>query len=77
MKPILRYKRTHGLTYPQMARVFGMKSASYLRKIGCGAVKRVSPDLAEQIEERSGGEIRAEELVFPGRPRRKAPACAR
>ena len=73
MTPILRYKRQHLLTYPQLARLFEMKLA-YVKQLGCGAVKRVSPDLALKIEERSGGEITAEEMVFPDRPTRRARA---
>ena len=62
--PVSRYKREHGLTYPQVAQLLGI-TPDYARKLGCGSVQRTSPDLAEQIEKLSGGEIRREELVFP------------
>ena len=58
-----RWKNRHGLTYPQAARILGMK-VEYLRKLGCGQVKRVGPELALQIEYCSYGEITREELVF-------------
>ena len=38
---------------------------TYLRKLGCGMC-RPGPGLAEKIERLSGGEIKREELVFPG-----------
>ena len=62
--PIARYKRTHRLTYPQLAKQLGI-TCDYARKLGCGSVQRTSPSLAEQIEDRSGGEITRHELVFP------------
>ena len=62
--PIARYKRAHGLTYPQLAGLLGI-TCDYARKLGCGSVRRTSPTLAEQIEQRSGGEISRQELVFP------------
>jgi hypothetical protein len=62
--PIKRYKRTHGLTYPQVATRLGI-TCDYARKLGCGSVRRTSPSLAVRIEFRSGGEIRRQELVFP------------
>jgi DNA-binding transcriptional regulator YdaS (Cro superfamily) len=69
--PIGRFKRAHGLTYPALAELLGLKPG-YARKLGCGAVERVSPKLAEQIEKRSNGEISAVELVFPSsKPRRR------
>ena len=55
--------KPHGLTYAQVAKLLGLKE-DYARKLGCGLQKRVRPNLAAQIEERSGGEIRKEELVF-------------
>ena len=64
--PIKRWKDAHGLTYKQVASVLGI-TVAYARQLGCKAAKRTSPRLAEQIEERSGGEIRREELVFPDR----------
>jgi len=57
-----RWKLRHGLTYNEVAVRLGI-DADYARKLGCGAL-RPSPKLAEQIEERSGGELRKEELVF-------------
>ncbi len=60
---IARYKREHGLTYAQLAKVFDTE-ATYLRKLGCGMC-RPGPGLAEKIERLSGGEIKREELVFP------------
>lgn len=60
--PIRRWKRLHQLTYPQAAALLGLKT-DYARKLGCGSV-RPSPKLARQIEERSGGEIKATDLVF-------------
>ncbi len=63
---VARYKREHGLTYPQLAKALGLEP-DYARKLGCGSVCRTSPRLAEQIERLSGGEITREELVFPER----------
>ena len=62
--PIARYRRIHGLTYPQLAKVLGL-NPDYARKLGCGSVRRTSPHLAEKIEKLSGGEISRHELVFP------------
>ena len=62
--PVARYKRAHGLTYPQLANILGI-TGDYARKLGCGSVRRTSPALAEQIEKLSGGEITRSELVFP------------
>ncbi len=61
--PIGRWKKRHGLTYTQAASILGIK-VDYLRKLGCGQVKRVGPGLALQIEYCSYGEITKEELVF-------------
>lgn len=72
MTPIMRYKLRHGLTYPLLAERLGIK-LGHARKLGAGILLRTSPELAEQIEKRSGGEIRKEEMVFPkdARKRRK------
>lgn len=61
---IARFKRIHGLTYPQLAKILGL-DPEYARKLGCGSVRRTSPDLAEKISKLSGGEISRHELVFP------------
>jgi DNA-binding transcriptional regulator YdaS (Cro superfamily) len=66
VKALLRFKAEHGLTYPQLSRLLGLPKG-YLKKLGCGAVKRVTADRALQIEKATRGEIRAEELVFPER----------
>ncbi len=58
-----RWKNRHDLTYSQAARILGIK-VHYLRKLGCGQLKRVGPKLAIQIEYCSYGEITKEELVF-------------
>lgn len=68
---IRRYKRAHNLTYRQVSELLGLK-LTYTKQLGCGSVERVSPQLARQIEERSGGEISAEEMVFPERFRNGA-----
>jgi hypothetical protein len=73
---VARYKRKHGLSYWQVAALFQI-SPGYARKLGAGMIRRVSPDTGERIERLSGGEIKAEDLVFPERPRkptRKAPS---
>ena len=57
-----RWKLRHGLTYDEVGERLGIEP-DYARKLGCGAL-RPSPKLAEQIEERSDGELRKEELVF-------------
>ncbi len=62
--PIARYKREHGLTYPQLEKLLGVPE-TYLRKLGCGLQRRTRPALAEKIERLTGGEIKREELVFP------------
>lgn len=70
---IAAFKRRHGLTYPQLAALFGI-SHDYARKLGPGIIKSVSPKVASRIEQRSGGEIKAVDLVFPSR---SAPSRAR
>ena len=60
--PLGRWKLRHDLNYEQVGERLGIKP-DYARKIGCGAL-RPSPELALQIEERSGGEIKAVDLVF-------------
>lgn len=69
------FKRRHQLKYPQLATLLGI-SHDYARKLGAGIIVTVSPKLAAQIEERSGGEIKAVELVFPSAagagPKRRA-----
>lgn len=57
-----RYKRAHGLTYPQLARLWRM-SENTLRKWGCG-MRVPTPKRAVRIEKLSKGEITKEELVF-------------
>ena len=60
--PVERYKRMHGLTYPQLARLWRM-SENTLRKWGCG-MRVPTPRRAMKIEKFTKGEITKEELVF-------------
>ena len=56
------YKRDQNLTYPQLAKLFDI-SESYARHLGNGDFPTVGPKLARIIEERTGGELRAKDLV--------------
>ena len=69
--PIARYRKDHKLLWREVAQRLGL-GYGYARKLGCGARVAVSPAKALEIERRSGGEIRAEELVFGDRKRRRA-----
>jgi hypothetical protein len=71
--PIRRFKQARRLTYRQLAALLGI-SHDYARKLGCGSVRTLSPRLARQIEKRTGGEIRAVDLIFPERASRAAGA---
>ena len=63
---IQRWRKASRLTYRQIAILVGC-SPSHARKMGCGAIGQISPQLAKRFEEASGGVINAEELVFPER----------
>lgn len=57
VNPIRRYKDREGITYTVLAERLGI-SEHYARKIGVDLARSVSPSLARQFEERSGGKIR-------------------
>lgn len=70
-----RWKKSSGLTWKQIAGLVGI-SGNHARKMGCGAVERTSPQLAERFEKESRGLIKAEELVFPERHGKKKRGAA-
>lgn len=63
---IQRVRKGSGLTYRKIGEKVGC-SANHARKMGCGAVARVSPELAKRFERAFPGLCSAEEFIFPER----------
>jgi plasmid maintenance system antidote protein VapI len=60
--PVSRYKREAGLTYPKLAKVLGC-SYDLVKKLGSEQITSVSPAMAMQFEQRSGGSIQYADLM--------------
>jgi len=59
---VRQFKEELGVGCRELAEVLGI-SHDYARKLVCGSIKHVSPRLAQQFARRSGGRLKARDLV--------------
>ena len=59
---VRQFKEELDVDCRELAQMLGI-SYDYARKLVCGSIKHVSPRLAQQFARRSGGRLRARDLV--------------